>query len=253
MSKLIQELQRLYCLPDQKIPAGDCGVGLHLLAADGRVRAMVLGFERAADWPWVGNLYHGLQDDLELPPPAISVSGLAGYQLWLSLADPVPLAQAEDFLEALRLRYLADMPSARLKFYPSTNCAMVNLVPAFCEASQKWSAFIDPTMGAMFVEESGLEMAPGRGRQAEMLSGLKSIHVEDFQRALGVLLAESAVGDVPPPEANFRGAEPGGDKYYADPQSFLLAVMNDPLASLEHRIEAAKALLPAFSRSRVAE
>jgi hypothetical protein len=86
-----------------------------------------------------------------------------------------------------------------------------------------------------------------------MLSGLKSIHVEDFQRALGVLLAESAVGDVPPPEANFRGAEPGGDKHYADPQSFLLAVMNDPLASLEHRIEAAKALLPAFSRSRVAE
>ena len=46
------------------------------------------------------------------------------------------------------------------------------------------------------------------------------------------------------------GAEPHGGLDvgggYVDPKSFLLAVMNDPGAAAEHRIEAAKALLPYF-------
>lgn len=244
MSKLNQELQRLYGLSDQKNLVGDGDAGLNLLGEDGRVRALVLGFERAADWARVGSLYQRLQEDLELPQPAISVSGQAGYQLWLSLADAIPLAEAEAFLEALRLKYLADMPPGRLKFYPSHNSMTVGLVPALCEVSQKWSAFIDPTMGAMFVEESGLEMPPNRDRQADMLSGLKSVGGEDFQRALAILLAESCS-----PEVVAQCSEPGAAKHYADPKNFLLAVMNDPLASLDQRIQAAKALLPAFGQA----
>lgn len=250
MSKLNQELQRLYGLFDQKNLVGDGDVGLNLLGADGRVRALVLGVERAADWARVGSLYQSLQEDLELPPPAISVSGQSGYQLWFSLMDAIPLAQAEVFFEALRLKYLADLPPSRLKFYPSRNNMTVGLVPALNEASQKWSAFIDPTMGAMFVEESGLEMAPNRDRQADMLSGLKSVAAEDFQRALAILFAEPASTKVPAsPEVDFQCSAPGVAKYYADPKSFLLAVMNDPSASLDQRLQAAKALLPAFGQT----
>ena len=255
MSKLIQELQRLYCLPDHNILTEDGGVGLNLLGSDGSVRAMVLGFERAADWVHVACLFQGLQDDLDLPPPAISVSGLAGYQLWLSLADAVPLAQAESFMEALRQKYLADMPLARLKFYPSSNMKMVGFVPVFCEASQKWSAFIDPTMGAMFVDESGLEMSPNQVRQADMLAGLKSVVAEDFHRALALLLTEPSSPEVAlsSSETAFQCVEPFVCKHYADPKSFLLAVMNDSSASLGHRIQAATALLPVFSRAEISD
>ncbi len=37
---------------------------------------------------------------------------------------------------------------------------------------------------------------------------------------------------------------------FTDPKTFLLAVMNDPAACVEHRIDAAKALLPYFHDER---
>ncbi len=271
MNKLISELQRLYFLPEQqwlrpddeaatptRLPTADiapalAGEGLlSLILADGAglARVMVVEFKRAADWEQAGLLHQAVQEDLELPAPAISVSAQAGFCLWFSLAEALPVAQIADFLAALRQRYLADLPDARLALLPGATqpSAAPPLVPAFDVASDKWSAFIDPTMGSMFVAEPGLDMAPNLDRQADMLAGCKSIKTADFLRALATLQSEAAA-NIEAAAAVISKAESrlalGSD--YRDPKSFLLAVMNDPTARARDRIRAAKALLPYFA------
>ena len=59
--------------------------------------------------------------DLELPAPAIAVSGIDGYQVWFSLSEPVPLAQALDFLESLRLRYLGAIAPKHIVMKPAAD------------------------------------------------------------------------------------------------------------------------------------
>jgi hypothetical protein len=291
MNKLTQALQRLYFFDDQqwhsqkfddggnpayvakgalrpelvaKSLAGQSTVALDLVNSDGMVRAMVLGFERATDWDLVAKLYQGIQEDFELPAPAVSISGQAGYQLWLSLAECIPVAEARLFIDALRRKYLIDIPLAKLRFSPDAGAAsLVNLVPALHEASGKWSAFIDPSMGAMFVDEPGLSMAPNMDRQADMLAGLKSMKAVDFQRALNSLQSEAeANARLPEQSAVESGVFPSAPDLgrmrstlnvgnnYTDPKTFLLAVMNDASASPGQRIKAAKALLPYFNGSK---
>jgi len=271
MNKLITELKRLYFLDDQRSTpggegrltaktlaqslVGESAVELDLVGADGRVRTLVVEFEKAGDWQHAARLYQAVQDDLGWPAPALSVAGHQGYAIWFSLAQAVPLAQASAFLAALRAAYLADLPALRLGLHPAADApARIRLVPGRHPASGKWSAFIDPTLGGMFIDEAWLEMAPNQDKQAELLAALKSIKPAEFESALGTL--QSAPPSDPAPTA----AEPtspsevparrrstfkvGGD--YHDPQSFLLAVMNDVSASARHRIAAAKALLPHF-------
>lgn len=287
MSTLFGELQRLYFLSGQQCSrsafgaggesvagaltpavlaqglAGELDVGLDLLGADGRVRAMVLGFARAADWPRVADLYQAVQEDLDLPAPALAVSGLDGFGLWFSLAEAVPAEVARAFLEGLRCRYLADMPPARLVFQPDGGeSAIVKLTPARQHGSGKWSAFIDPSLGSMFVEEAGLEMAPNTEQQARILAGLASIKPSELLRAGALLQAPAeAADDTPLPgveplpstaarpssESAKTGARLAVGSGFSDPRSFLLAVMNDPSASARQRIRAAKALLPYFA------
>lgn len=299
MNKLIIELQRLYFLHDQQwharrlddsgkpvYPAaglltpdvvadglaGEQTIALNLLSADGKARAMVLNFAKPAYWEAVENLYRLVQDDLDLPAPAISVSGRKGYRLWFSLDEPVPEAQATTFLAALCRRYLADIPAGNLEFAPDADRAdrgkqaVVKLVPALHMSTGKWSAFIDPSLGGMFIDESGLEMAPNMDSQANMLAGLESIKAANFQRALSIL-QQAPEADANTPQAPLEGsahlpgqtgqpcqdADRSGTKlnvtnHFNDPKSFLLAVMNDPSASARQRIKAAKALLPYFAR-----
>lgn len=281
MNKLIEELQRLYHLEQLVGVEGMAGIAsgesasltpefiarwlggeaqasFNLLGSDGLVNAMVIGFDRASDWDAVAGLYQGIQDDLELPAPAISVLGSAGYQLWLSLAESVPLAEARFFLDALRLKYLPDVSLSGLHCIPDTAQSRVALVPAYNNLTGRWSAFIDPSMGAMFVEESGLGMAPNMDRQAEMLSRLESMKARDFLRARESLRTEAdanlaiqnecAIQQNPshPRSGTARRdqstLEVGNN--FTDPKAFLLAVMNDASASSRDRIEAARALLP---------
>ncbi|MDP3540582.1 MAG: hypothetical protein Q8S26_17940 [Azonexus sp.] len=299
MNKLIAELQRLYFLPGQqwhsrrqdaagkvtdlaegdlspevvaKVLAGDAGAGLDLVSAAGMARVMVVSFKRASDWELVANLYRAVLNDLDLPAPAVSVSGRAGYRIWFSLAEPVSVEQAMDFLDALRVKYLYGIPVSCLELHPgadlpaSAGKSIVALVPALHNATGKWSAFIDPSMGSMFVVEPGLEMAPNLERQASMLASLKSIKDGAFHRVLDMLRAEAQPDcsadashevqtvDVPIQAAALpvlaaRSPQPDlltVGSNYADPKSFLLAVMNDPSASTRQRIKAAKALLPYF-------
>lgn len=247
MNRLIAELQRLYFLPGQPAPADDGGPALDLAGPDGRVRVLAVDIARGADWEQAAALYGGVQTDLDLPPPAVSVSGTSGYRLWFSLAEPVAAADALDFLEALRRRYLADLPPARLQCHPApASPGRLDLPSALDPASGKWSAFIDPALGSMFMDEPGLEMAPNPDKQADLLAGLESIKAGDFRRVLNLLQSP------PEPPGENAGPEPfalGVGGGFRDPKSFLLAVMNDPNASPAHRIEAAKALLPYFERA----
>lgn len=244
MSKLIEQLQRLYA-PTPGPLEEDPDAPLALLGADGRVRTLVVGIARGSDWAAVAALYEGLQADLELPAPAVSVSPTAGFQVWLSLAEAVAAEDAAAFLEALRRRYLAELPAARLHLRPLAGEAAVARVPALDADTGKWSAFIDPSMGSMFVDGPGLEIAPNLDRQADMLAAVKSIAAKDFQRAFAALAGGAATANDEAPDAagSARSTLALGENF-TDPKAFLLAVMNDPSASAKVRIRAAKALLP---------
>lgn len=272
MTRLLDELQRLYfpapwcgrigegnALPIQELSAtalaqglaGEAPVQLALASGEGSVRGMVLRFTHRGDWPRVAELYQSLQEELELPAPAMVASADDGYQLWLSLAEATPVPVARDFLAALCTRYLADLRPAAIAIVPGAGSdnGLVGLVPALHAANGKWSAFIDPGMGSMFIDESGLDMAPNLERQAEMLAGLRSISPAALQRAQHLLIAVAAP-DLAKPATNPPGAPASGSLSgsFSDAQSFLLAVINDPSVSLSQRIEAATALLPYTAR-----
>lgn len=222
---------------------------LYGASASGSTRALCLRFTSAGHWEALAGLYQAVQSELGLPAPAISVSAVAGqrgYGLWFSLAEAVPLAQAGDFLAALQGRYLADIPPTQLAF--DLDAAAARTVPALDAETGRWSAFIDPTLGAMFADEPWLEMAPNPEKQADLLTALESIEPEAFQQALAQLqqatstetaatLAESSV------KAGIQTRLAPGMRF-ADPKRFLMAVMNDDAVSAELRVQAAIALLP---------
>lgn len=269
MNKLFAELRRLYFLPGQpfqNLDAGDTPVETNLAEQGGMLRVMVVGFERAVDWEHAAMLYQAVQEDLELPALAVSVSGNEGYQLWFSLTEPVPAERARLFLNALHRTYLHEVRPAHLKFWPDVDASLsaepslLNPPPTLDETTGKWSAFIDPGLGSMFIEEPGLGMAPTLDRQADLLAGLKSTKANDFERALNILQTRNEAV-TKPSELAAAGLQDSGSSVapvrptlnvgsdFADPKSFLLAVMNDSSVSTDFRIEAAKALLPYFEKA----
>lgn len=313
MNRLIEQLQRLHFSSGSALTpelvaahlAGDLALPLAHGEANGSVRVLVIDFRRAADWPQVLQLHRCLQEELGLPAPAIAVTGGAGFQLWLSLAEAQPLAQAERFLAGLSRRYLAELAVGTAACHPAGGEASTAagirakrakkqvsgatgedeveevegvegvpevagvapggavLVPALDRVSGRWSAFIDPGLGSMFIDEAGLATPPNLDAQADLLARLQRITTADFAAALKLLDSpanaagdgEAAAGVVSADtvatargkrdEARARLAIGGG---FTDPTRFLLAVMNDPSASAKQRIRAAKALLPYFAR-----
>jgi hypothetical protein len=278
MKEMITALQRLYFLPGQQwhsqkpgadgepvyaaegllTPevvgaglAGERAIALNLVSADGMARAMVINFNKASDWELAANLYLAVQNDLNLPAPAVSVSGNKGYGLWFSLSESVPVAEAHAFLDALRLKYLADLPADSLDLCPESGLqSLMNLVPSLHTTTGKWSAYIDPSLGSMFMDEAWLEIAPNLDKQADILAGLESVRNDDFQKAASALRTPAAAQEDSPAvaHADIPRARLNINNEYTDPESFLLAVMNDPSASPRHRISAAKALLPTFRK-----
>lgn len=298
MNKLVSELRRLYFFAGQpwhkqktdksNAPADSAkdeltedilleGVAIDLVSKNGMTRTMIVDFNESKDWKLAARLYQAVQSDLDFPAPAVSVSGDKGYRLWLSLSEPVTLAQTQTLLKALRVRYLADIQEKNISFQPeadiTTEAAMtVVLPPSQHIATGKWSAFIDPSMGDMFIEEPWLEMAPNMTRQADMLASVESITSADFHQALLILQSQenSGTSDAtkhnppvePPVHLKSEAAAPNQAKGhsrsklnvgndYSDPFCFLQAVMNDSSASGRSRIAAAKALLPYFRKKIV--
>lgn len=260
MNRLSAEISRLYFVPEpllEKADADDPTSSISLVAQNGMTRVMVVGFERSNDWDHAATLYQAVQGDLELPPPAVSASGGQGYQLWFSLSEPVSLKRASLFLSALRRTYLPDIQPSHLAFWPDLSESFPVgpsplLFPPLChEATGKWSAFIDPGMGSMFVEEPGLGMAPMVDRQADLLVGLEGIKPDDFERTLNRLQRETtspepAAATLEEENSQATSRTLNVDSHFPDPKSFLLAVINDSSLSLDHRIEAAKVLMPYF-------
>ncbi len=138
MNRLQSELHRLY-LP-HAAGAQDTDVEESSLTdANGQVRSMVLELSGPADWDALSKVWQGVQGDLDLPAPAIAVTGLDGYQLWFSLAEPLPAPQAMAFLESLRVRYLSDIAPKRVVLMPSVDVMTprqvlhARLVPGACQ------------------------------------------------------------------------------------------------------------------------
>lgn len=251
MTPLQVQLQRLY-LPHPTPQAGAPAEGAGLIAPDGTVRGLVLELAQPADWDALSVLWRGVQADLELPAPAIAVNGVDGYQLWFSLAQAVPVADALVFLEALRVRYLGDVPSRCVRLMPS----IAALVPALRDTS-RWSAFVAPDLAAIFGDDPWLDLPPNPEAQSQVLSRLACIPSAAFRSALAriapagaapstaVRSANSGVALLGVPPAAAPGAVASSTAEYAQsPRRFLLDVMADTRVDLHLRIEAAKALLP---------
>lgn len=208
MDKLIAELRRLY-LPDGcdgealvRRLRGEPGVPLALAAPDGRVRALAMPFDRirkaeeGEHWRQLCAAANTMQAELDLPAPGVSINGETGYHLWLSLAAPMPAAEAQAFLALLRLACFPDPDTA-----PAASEAPAELPPYLNARSGKWAAFIHPGMGASFADEPGLDMTPPAAGQAAFLEGLESIDEARFAATLARLRRAPGVASVREPAA----------------------------------------------------
>jgi hypothetical protein len=248
MDRLQTQYQRLY-LPPSSEAVGAPG----LIGVDGRVRALVFALRGPADWDALAPVWRGVQADLALPAPAIAVNGVDAFELWFSLAEPVPLAEASAFLQGLRQRYLPDVKPARLPLWPGPDAATppqphTARIPALNPDTGHWSAFVAPDLPAVFGDDPSLDFQPGEDAQAELLSRLASATPAEWQAALAQLQPAAAVPVTVPAAvpAQPPGASPAHGALngpYQDPRRFLLDVVNDPTVALALRIDAAKALL----------
>ncbi|MEX8500271.1 hypothetical protein [Leptothrix ochracea] len=261
MTRLKAEFQRLYRHP----PADAASPPLNTETEIGS-RAMVFELARPADWEQLSTVWRGVQRDLDLPAPGIAASGLDGLQLWFSLSEPVSLVQVQSFLDHLRRRYLPEVAARRIKLMPTVDNPLddTTSVPALQAATGNWSTFVAPDLAPLFAETPWLDIPPGRDGQAHLLSALKSIQPAAFSTALAQLQADlqaneaAATAAAQPPEPphtapaiTTTATQPRDYGPNLAPQTFLLAVMNDPTAPLALRIEAAKALLPAENTATI--
>jgi hypothetical protein len=215
---------------------------------DGRVRALVLALARPADWEVLGRPWKGVQEELGWPAPGIAVSGTDACQLWFSLAEPLPVAQAHALLEAVRLRFLAEVPAHRIELIPSADGErQVPRVPALM-GEEAWSAYVAPDLAPVFAETPWLDIPPRAEGQAELLSRLRPISAAECRMLLPDVAqvapdAAPAVAGVSAPAAVAPAV------VFTDPQAFLLQVMNDERVEMALRIEAAKVLLAVPARA----
>ena len=230
MQRLDVELDRLYAAPA------------------GLVRALVLEVLQPTGWDALSEVWQGVQMELELPAPAIAVSGSDGLQLWFSLETALPAAAAHDFLEALRLRFLPHVPPARVRLWPDPALSVPTppRVPALFTETGNWSAFVSQDLAPLFSETPWLDIQPGDEGQATLLRALRSIKPAEFDAARAAMRASAPHAPAPSPTpapAPVHEAASSPQVAEDDPRRFLLRVMNDDSVEMALRIEAAKALL----------
>ena len=248
MTRLQTEYQRLYLPP---ATGADSAGALGLIGADGRVRALVLALGQPADWATLAPLWRGVQADLGWPAPAIAVNGVDAFELWFSLADPLPRAEATELLAQLQRRYLADLRPERVRAWPGADVAAEPpACPPFAAGPERWAAFITPDLPAVFGDDPALDFEPGADAQADLLARQRSINGAELRSAQAVLVAAEEQAAASPARFSVKAETKDATSVtgsFQDPRAFLLAVMNDPSAPLALRIEAAKGLLPVQS------
>jgi hypothetical protein len=212
MTRLRTELQRLFGLifdaadaaADPAPVAADTPLpATGLVDAQGRTRALVMSLSAPAEWTPLAAVWAGVQTDLDLPAPAIAVSGHDGLQLWFALAEPVGVSQAQAFLEGLRARYLADVAHRRVELLPvgdpsvSGGVRHAMPVPRAQAGGGNWSAFVARDLAPVFADSPWLDLPPNDEGQAGLLSGLTPIGPAAFTAALRTLRG-GAAGPLPP-------------------------------------------------------
>jgi len=249
MNRLQSELHRLY------LPQSEAGTG-SLIDAEGKVRAMVLELARPANWELLAKVWRGVQAELELPAPAIAVSGTDGFQLWFSLAESISVAQAHGFLASLRSRYLPELAANRMGLWPGVDASSAGqalharLPPAEQGQTGNWSAFVAQDLAPVFTDTPWLDIPPSHDGQADLLCRLEGTKPPAFEAALERLRPAAPAAQAQAPEATSLDAagpmpkRPVPSAGSADAKRFLLRVMNDDTVALALRIDAAKALLP---------
>lgn len=238
------EWQRLFALAPATADTDTARATALLTDGQGRTRTLVLGLRLPAPWQALSSVWQAVQVDGGLPAPGIAVSGTDGHQLWFSLAEPVSLAEAHAFLDALRQRCLAHVPAACLSLWPTPDAsAAPDAVPSRQGEAEQWSAFVAPDLAPMFAETPWLDMPPSPEGQAELLARLRSITPQAWHAAQAWLQPPQAASAAP---ASLEGTilPTEAPPCVLDPRAFLRQVMNDGAAPLALRIEAAKALLP---------
>jgi hypothetical protein len=215
---------------------------------------MVMELTRPPNWEVLSGLWRGVQTDLDLPAPAIAVSGIDGLQLWFSLAEPIPVAQAHAFLERLRSRFLPDIEPGRLRLMPAPDASALRqelharLVPALQEQNGNWSAFVATDLAPVFSDTPWLDIPPNEEGQAALLRGLEVMKQTAFEAALQKLgpstqQSHSTAAVAASVAEPLSHEQPVAEAADGDPKRFLLQIMNDDTVALALRIEAAKALL----------
>lgn len=205
----------------------------------GRTRTLLLEVKAPGGWRELSHAWKGVQADLQLPAPAIAVSGSDGLQLWFSLAEPVDASRAMAFLDGLRRRYLGGLPAALVRMVP-VHASVVGAspqavaLPPHQVASDRWSVFVAHDLASLFEEERWLDQPADVDAQADLLSRIDVTKPDAFDKAMAL------VGHGEPEGASTAPQQP---RLHQDPRAFLIDVMNDPSVAMGLRIEAAKALL----------
>ncbi|RZI82446.1 MAG: hypothetical protein EOP38_16055 [Rubrivivax sp.] len=248
MTRLSSELHRLYlpCTAGEALPLDD---STSLIDADGQVRALVLSLGKPADWAALSAVWQAVQAELALPAPAIAVSGLDAYQLWFSLDEPVSVAEARAFLDALCQRHLSHIAPSRIDLLPpattdhaASEAWHAGRLPVRPVRPDQWSAFVAPDLAPIFADTPWLDIPPNLEGQADLLSRLQRIKPDQWQSALAQLRPAPSVATISTSLSTW--SRPQDAASCQDPKRFLLDVMNDDTVALALRMEAAKALLP---------
>ena len=241
MNRLPLELNRLYGLGASATDETAEGVGNAGLRRG--IRGAVLELVLPAGWEHLSLVCKGVQSDLDLPAPAIAVSGDDALQLWFSFASPTSSSTRARFLQGLRERYLSSLAPTQVRLFAET--AELPGMPPVEISSQRWSAFVTSDLASVFAETPWLDIAPSDEGQATILRALEPIRQVAFEAALNKLGAAEDDTQREPIATNraASGAAQSSKPGDTDPVRFLTSVMNDKTAPLALRIEAAKALL----------
>lgn len=255
MNRLQSELHRLY--RDSADANGTAGTpSVPPGNAPPRRRALVIELAAPPSWETLSAVWHGVQSELNLPAPAIAVSGVDSLQLWFSLAEPVGVDRAHRFLDGLRTRFLPDIEPRRVRLRPSpADAAAAPSVPAQQALTGNWSAFVARDLAPVFGDTPWLDIPPGEEGQATLLRSLDVTDQPLFDAALQQLAAGARpLHPLPSPHATsapapVRQTPPPVADTGGDAADFLRQVMGDASVPLALRIEAAKALLPHANRA----
>ncbi len=216
---------------------------------------MVVALHSPADWATLAPLWRGVQAEWRWPEPAIAVNGSDAFELWFSLAEPLPRAEAAELLDQLQRRYLNGVRPERLRVWPVAGNveSEAPACPPFSAGPERWAAFVTPDLPAVFGDYPALDFEPGADAQAELLARLRPVSAAEIRHAFAALgeagqpaMASHGAAASPTPE---QPTPPLISSVKAaigpcnDPRAFLTAVMNDTTVPLPLRIEAAKGLL----------